>query len=250
MSRVSSLFIGVPIPVELADFRVWSKKASHTLDAHYAEHLRASGATVLLLPVPAELPDNLAELEAEAAAVVERLDGLVIAGGSDVDPRHYGAQAAPESGPFDAARDAWEIALTRAAAARQVPVLGICRGLQVINTVFGGTLIQHLPPVVGSDIHNPEKHAFVDHTINTCAGTWLRDVIGESQDVATYHHQAVERPAAGFAVSALAEDDTIEALEDLSRGIVGVQWHPEAHTDGRIFDAFMDLVKTKRAVLA
>lgn len=235
--------IGVPAPLEHATWRVWEGKA-HLLSYGYTSHLRNAGASVVLLPVTPDMGDNLA---AEAAHLVSLLDGLVLAGGSDVDPERYGAPASPKSGPFDGPRDAWESALLRAAIVAEVPVFGICRGMQLMNAVLGGTLIQHLPPHVGSDVHNPTSTAFGDHPVRTIEGTWLRDAVGEHADVATYHHQAIDRLGEDLTVSATAEDGTIEGIEDLERGLVAVQWHPEARPHEGIFKSFVRLCETRSA---
>lgn len=234
--------IGIPVPIEHATWRIWEGK-SHLLSYGYTSHLRNAGASVVLLPVT---PDMDSDLDAEAAHLVSMLDGLTLAGGSDVDPERYLTPASPKSGPFDRPRDAWESALLRAAIAAQVPVFGICRGLQMMNTVLGGTLIQHLPPQVGSDVHNPISTGFGEHPIRTLEGTWLRDAVGEYSTVATYHHQAIDRVGEGLIVSAVAEDGTIEGVEDLARGLVAVQWHPEARPYEGIFNSFVRLCVARR----
>ncbi|MDI6022703.1 gamma-glutamyl-gamma-aminobutyrate hydrolase family protein [Leucobacter sp. UT-8R-CII-1-4] len=234
--------IGIPAPIEHATWRIWEGK-SHLLSYGYTAHLRNAGASVVLLPVT---PDMDSDLDAEAAHLISMLDGLTLAGGSDVDPELYAAPASPKSGPFDRPRDAWESALLRAAIAAQVPVFGICRGLQMMNTVLGGTLIQHLPPHVGSDVHNPISTGFGEHPVRTLESTWLRDAVGEHADVATYHHQAIDRLGEGLIVSAVAEDGTIEGVEDLGRGLVAVQWHPEARPHEGIFKSFVRLCAVRR----
>ena len=234
--------IGIPAPVEHASWRVWSGTA-HLLSTSYTSHLRRAGATVIVLPVPLE---EIFNLDCEAQAIAAGLDGLVLAGGADVAPELYGQEAAPESGPFDTPRDAWESALIAACLDAGVPIFGICRGLQLLNVVLGGTLHQHLPPIVGSDVHNPTVDAFGTHGIRTEAGSWLRGAIHEEAQVATYHHQAIDVLAPGLHVTATAEDGTIEGVEDLARGVVGVQWHPEARENGGVFRSFVKLCEVRR----
>ncbi|MGJ0204378.1 gamma-glutamyl-gamma-aminobutyrate hydrolase family protein [Leucobacter sp. gxy201] len=234
--------IGIPVPLEQASWRVWEGQA-HLLSLSYTQHLQSAGATVVLIPVPTEPRQGF---EQDAADVVSRLDGLVLAGGADIDPARYGADVAPESGPFDGARDAWEAALIEAAISAGAPVFGICRGLQLLNVVLGGTLIQHLPAVVGSAIHNPARNAFGEHRVRTVEGSWLRGAIHETADVATYHHQAIDELGRGLVVTAHADDGTIEGIEDQRRGLIGVQWHPEAKAHGGVFRSFVKLCETRR----
>lgn len=229
--------IGVPVPIEHAAWRTWEGKA-HLLSYAYTAHLRNAGASIVLLPVTTDMNSDLG---LEAAHLIEGIDGLMLAGGSDVDSERYGDSPSPRSGPFDRPRDAWESALVCAAIDARVPVLGICRGLHLINTVLGGTLIQHLPPHVGSDMHNPTMTAFGTHTVRTVEGSWLREAIGAKEDVATFHHQAIDRLGEGLVASAVADDDTIEGIEDLSRGLIGVQWHPEAREHAGVFRSFLRL---------
>lgn len=239
-----NVVLAIPAPIENANWR-WLEGKAHVLMAGYSSHLQRAGASVVMLPVPEEIGDGL---EREAANIIMRVDGLVIAGGSDLDPRTYQEDPAPESGPFDTERDAWELALVRAAIDAGVPVFGICRGLQMLNVVLGGSIIQHLPPRIGgSDVHNPFTEAFGVHPVLTVAGSWVRGAIGESLDVATYHHQAVDRLGEGLSITATAEDGIVEAVEDLARGLVGVQWHPEVRDHDGVFQSFVRLCEEHRA---
>jgi gamma-glutamyl-gamma-aminobutyrate hydrolase PuuD len=230
--------IGIPAPREQAQWRSWSREA-HLLWTHYVDKLRHSGAVTVLLPVGTD-PD-LGYEEDEAAVVVSRLDGLLLAGGADVTPGLYGADPHPRSGPFDPARDAWEVALTRAALAADVPVLGICRGLQIANVALGGTLAQHLPDVIGSQEHQPVVGGFGNHRVTTEPGSWLQAAVGAELDVPTYHHQAVDVLCPGAAVTARAADGVIEAFEHLERSLIAVQWHPEVAESDDLFDHFVRL---------
>jgi gamma-glutamyl-gamma-aminobutyrate hydrolase PuuD len=168
------------------------------------------------------------------------LDGLLLAGGSDVDPELYGAQTQPETGRVDRERDARETALLREALDRDVPVLAICRGLQLMNAALGGTLVQHI-----------EGHRCLDrqevHAITTAAGSRLKSILGvDNHVVNSRHHQCVGRVASALVVTARSPDNVVEALElPGKRFVLAVQWHPEERTDGpdsKLFEAFRDAV--------
>ena len=177
----------------------------------------------------------------ENPATIAGLDGLLLAGGSDVDPAIYGALPRPETGPADRDRDNLETALLRAALAFDLPVLAICRGLQLLNVTLGGTLAQH---IVGHKC--PDKQDA--HRITIAPHSRLRSIVGVDEYVVnSRHHQCVDRVAAGLVVAARAPDGVIEALELAGkRFVLAVQWHPEDRTsgpDGRIFEAFRDALR-------
>ncbi|WAX80909.1 gamma-glutamyl-gamma-aminobutyrate hydrolase family protein [Streptomyces sp. KMM 9044] len=181
---------------------------------------RAGGLAAML---PPDAPE-------QAAATVARLDGLVVAGGADVEPVRYGAEPDPRTGPPDRARDTWELALIRAALDRRVPLLGICRGLQLLNVALGGTLVQHL------DGHRGVlPGVFGRHPVKPVPGTRYADAVPEETSVPAFHHQAVDRLGEGLVPSAYAADGTVEAVE-LPTGawVLGVQWHPEMDEDLRV----------------
>ncbi|GAA3197074.1 MULTISPECIES: gamma-glutamyl-gamma-aminobutyrate hydrolase family protein [Streptomyces] len=218
--------IGISTYLEdAARWGVWTQPAA-VLPAGYHRHVQRAGGIAALLPPDA--PEA-------AAATVARLDGLIIAGGADVAPDRYGAAADPRTGPPAPARDAWELALIEAASAAGVPLLGICRGLQLLNVARGGTLVQHL------DGHNGPPGTFARHTVTPVAGTALAAVLPEEVSVPTYHHQAVDRLGRDLAVSAYAADGTVEALEDPGARAftLAVQWHPEAGDDPRVVAALV-----------
>lgn len=240
----AKVVLAIPAPIEQANWR-WVAGKAHLLTAGYSSHLQQAGATVMMLPVPSVIRSDV---DSEAASIVAMLDGLVIAGGADVDPKYYGQEAAPEAGPFSVERDAWELALVRAAVEAGVPVLGICRGHQLLNVVLGGTIVQHLPPRIGgSGVHQPFAEAFGTHAVQTAEGSWLRGAIGEELDVATFHHQAIDMLGAGLTVTATTEDGTVEGVEDLARGLIGVQWHPEMREHVGVFEHFVGLCEERRA---
>lgn len=208
------------------------------LPAGYHRMAQRTGARAVLLP-----PD---EDPAAAADTVARLDALVTAGGPDVDPAHYGAPRAPETGPAYPERDAWEIALTREALRQRTPLLAICRGMQILNVALGGTLVQHLP---GTPAHRGEPGVFGTHKVEPVPGTLLARVLPEPVSVPTYHHQGVERLGEGLAASAHADDGTIEALElpGADSFVLAVQWHPEAGEDPRLMEALTAEARTRAA---
>ncbi|KRV50280.1 glutamine amidotransferase [Wenjunlia vitaminophila] len=201
------------------------------LPAGYAEHTQRAGGVAALLP-----PDD----PARAGETVRRLDGLVVCGGPDVAPDRYGAASTPTSGPLAPRRDAWELALIDAALDLDLPLLGVCRGMQVLNVALGGTLFQHLPDVVGNEDHGGVPGAFGSHPVDVLPGTRLDRLMPGRSAVPTHHHQAVDRVGEGLTVCARAADGTVEAVElDGARFTLGVQWHPEMGDDPRLFSALV-----------
>lgn len=198
---------------------VWELDAA-LLPVGYPRLVQRAGGLAAMLP-----PDD----PAHAAAAVARLDGLVIAGGPDVEPVRYGAEREPRTGPPARARDAWELALIDAALAAGLPLLGICRGMQLLNVALGGTLVQHI------DGHAEVVGAFGTHTVKPEPGSLYAGLVPEETSVPTYHHQAVDRLGEGLVASAYAGDGTVEAVELASGGwVLGVQWHPEMGRDVRV----------------
>jgi putative glutamine amidotransferase len=188
---------------------------------------RSGGAPVLLPPV----------LPGAAARLAAGLDGLLFSGGGDIDARRYGAEPHDRTDPPDHARDAFEFALMRVAIEAGLPFLAICRGLQVLNVARGGTLIQHLPEVVGHSRHAPEPAKMGEHAVRIEPGSRLGIALGPHALVPAAHHQAVQRLGSGLTAVAWAEDGVVEALILAGHPFgVGVQWHPEEGTDPRIFD--------------
>ncbi|MFI9394417.1 gamma-glutamyl-gamma-aminobutyrate hydrolase family protein [Streptomyces bauhiniae] len=218
--------IGVSTYLEAgARWGVWELEAA-LLPAAYPRLVSRSGGLPALLP-----PDD----PALAPEVVARLDGVVVAGGPDVDPARYGAERSPQCGPPAPKRDAWELALIEAALAAHVPLLGICRGMQLLNVALGGTLVQHL------DGHTEAVGVFGAHPVHPVPGTRYAAIQPDGTSVPTYHHQAIDRLAPGLTPSAHAADGTIEAVELPSAGgwVLGVQWHPEMGTDDRVMRALV-----------
>jgi putative glutamine amidotransferase len=218
--------IGISTYLEAgARWGVWELDAA-LLPVGYPRLVQRAGGLAAMLPPDA--PER-------AAAAVARLDGLVIAGGPDVDPVRYGAERDPRTGPAARERDTWELALIEAALAARVPLLGICRGMQLLNVALGGTLVQHL------DGHAEVVGVFGRHPVKPVPGTLYAGVVPEETSVPTYHHQSVDRLGAGLVASAYAADGTVEAVELPSAGgwVLGVQWHPEMGEDLRVMGALV-----------
>ncbi|MFF9912978.1 gamma-glutamyl-gamma-aminobutyrate hydrolase family protein [Streptomyces sp. NPDC013457] len=216
---MSKPLIGVTTYLDQARWGVWEMPAA-LLPARYPRLVQASGGLATMLP-----PDD----PSAAASVVARIDGLVVAGGADVEPVRYGAEPDPRTGPPARARDAWELALIEAALAAGTPVLGICRGMQLLNVALGGTLVQHL------DGHTEGVGVIGRHTVKPVPLTRYASLVPETTSVPTYHHQAVDRLGDGLSPSAYAEDGTVEAIElPAPTWALGVQWHPEMGDDLRV----------------
>ncbi|MEV5875972.1 gamma-glutamyl-gamma-aminobutyrate hydrolase family protein [Streptomyces sp. NPDC052101] len=218
--------IGVSTYLETgARWGVWELEAA-LLPAGYPRLVQRAGGLACMLP-----PDA----PGRAAETAARLDGLVIAGGPDVDPARYGTERDHRTGPPALARDAWELALIEAALDAGLPLLGICRGMQLLNVALGGTLTQHL------DGHVEAVGRFGGHPVKPVPGTLYAGIAPEETTVPTYHHQAVDRLGAGLVPSAHAADGTVEAIElPADRGwALGVQWHPEMGEDLRVMEALV-----------
>ncbi|NUS52370.1 MAG: gamma-glutamyl-gamma-aminobutyrate hydrolase family protein [Nocardioidaceae bacterium] len=217
--------VGLSTYREQARWGVWDQPAD-LLPTQYADAVGRAGGVPVLLP-----PQD----PADAAAVVGRLDGLVITGGADVDPARYGADPHPRTVAWRTDRDAWELALLGAADALGLPVLGICRGMQVMAVHRGGTLEQHVPDAVGHETHSPGGDAFGEVEVSTAPGSRLRSLLGDRQRVGCHHHQGV-REHPGFTAAAHADDGTLEAMEAAgARFQLAVQWHPETRADAGLF---------------
>lgn len=187
---------------------------------------RAGGIPLILPPVPIDSVPRL----------VAGMDGLVISCGPDIDPRLYGATRHERTTPPDRRRDTFDLALVRAAIDAERPFLGLCRGMHVLNVVRGGTLIQHLPEVVGHDRHAPDPVKMSVHDIQVSASSKLGQILGPNVAVPTSHHQAVQRLGTGLLAVAWADDQIVEAVELQGHPFgIGVQWHPEEGEDLRIF---------------
>jgi gamma-glutamyl-gamma-aminobutyrate hydrolase PuuD len=174
--------------------------------------------------------------------VVAGLDGVVVTGGPDVDPARYGAARHPQTGRPRPERDGWEVALCLAALARDLPLLAICRGVQVLNVAQGGTLHQHLPEVVEHSRHRVAPGHMESNAVTLASGSLTASILGTSTQGLCHHHQAIDRLGDGLRAVGRAADGTIEALEAEGKTFaVGVQWHPEDDPgDDRLFRALVD----------
>ena len=228
--------IGLLTPFTRATFGVWNQSAALLPEGYVAAVNRAGGLALLATPDPVitEEPDEL----------LDRIDGLMLTGGTDIEPAMYGAPRHPATQESQPDRDAYEIALTRRAVQRDMPVLGICRGMQVLNVAFGGTLHQHLPKAVGHEDHRPTPGSFLDsdHDVRLAPDSLAARAAGELlHPTKTHHHQGVDRIGDGLKVTGVSTlDDLVEAIEIPDRRFVlGVQWHPEADERSRVIGALV-----------
>lgn len=215
--RMRRPLIGLPTYYGRGQFGVWDRDAAFLPSVYVTAVTRAGGRVVLL---PPEDPWTLSE--------VAELDGIILTGGDDVDPALYDAQAHPRTQVPNVRRDSFETTLYRHARTANVPVFAICRGAQIVNTVHGGTLHQHLPDVDGFGAHEAEKKdEFAEVVVRTVPDTAVAGLLGTGATVRCHHHQAIDRLGAGLIVSARSDDGCIEAFETPDGSMLAVQWHPE-----------------------
>ncbi|MBB4685429.1 gamma-glutamyl-gamma-aminobutyrate hydrolase family protein [Amycolatopsis jiangsuensis] len=227
--------IGLTTYAEPAKFVVWDAEAT-VLHRVYSECVVAAGGIPVLLPPVTAAYDEL----------VARVDGLVLTGGADVDPGRYGQEPHPSTASRPE-RDVFEAGLFAAARAAGKPVLGVCRGMQVINVALGGTLAQHLPESLGSTAHQPARATFGTTSVALTPGSRAAAIFGTETKARCYHHQAVDRLGVGLVASGRAADGTIEAAELSGGFVLGVQWHPEQDTDDvRLFAALVNAAREGR----
>ncbi|MCI0687201.1 MAG: gamma-glutamyl-gamma-aminobutyrate hydrolase family protein [Sporichthyaceae bacterium] len=237
--------VGITCLSEEISWGVWQVPGTF-VPTRYTQSIDLAGGYPVLLP-------PLGSVTVGAAALCDRLDALVLAGGADIDPARYGAVAHPATGPLRPDRDRAELALLDVALSTELPVLAICRGMQVLNVACGGTLIQHLPDATGSRVHLAEPGRLGQHRVRIADGSLLAKlldgVLGVDDgwiEAASHHHQAVDRPGAGLMVTGWAEDGIIEAIEVADhRFALGVQWHPEmvgTPTDQALFAGLLAAV--------
>ncbi len=222
--------VGITSYLERAAWGVWDQPAA-LVPQLYVDAVTKSGGVPVLLPPQTGGHGRL----------LDRLDGLVLAGGPDIDPARYGAPAHPRTGAPHETRDGWEFELLRDALDQDLPVLGVCRGMQLLNVALGGDLVQHLPERVGGEEHQIAPATFNRQPVVISAGSRLGEIMGHSAKVPCYHHQAVGRLGSGLRATAWSADESVEAVELPDRSFaLGVQWHPEADpSDTRLFDAFI-----------
>ncbi len=230
--------VGITTYLTPARWGVWEMAAA-LIPYDYVRAVEEAGGRALLVP-PSE--DGVEE-------TLDAVDALVFSGGSDLDPALYGQQPHPQTDGVVVERDRAELELLQAALARDMPVLAICRGSQVLNVARGGDLVQHLPDVVGDEKHKHTPGAWADHDVEIDDGTRLGELLGgDRAPVKSHHHQGFGRLGEGLRVSAHADDGTIEALEDPdARFAVGVLWHPEAGEDRKLFEGLVREAAAYRA---
>ena len=242
LSASKSPVIGITTYRQQAKTGVWDVDAAFLHSGYIESVSRAGGIAILLPPQPAstEIADR----------VLDGVDGLVFAGGRDVNPERYDQESGEHTDQPDLRRDDWEFTLVDAALRRGLPVLFICRGAQVLNVFRGGTLFQHLPDVIGKNDYQRGEALLTEMEMTVSPGSTLESIVGATVTGMVYHHQAIDAVGSGLTVSARSADDVIEAIEidDYPFG-VAVQWHPEvtSETDGRLFDALTSAARTQRS---
>jgi len=207
----------------------------------YPDAVQRAGALALVLP-----PDEAAVDSPDL--LLDRIDGLLLAGGADVDPESYGADRQPETGVTWLERDRFELALTRRAIERRIPVLGACRGMQILNIALGGTLHQDLPGIVGTDVHRHTPGVFGDHEVRLEPGSLAARAVGEDRTlVKSHHHQGLADLGDGLIATGWStDDDLVEAVE--LRGepyVLGVLWHPEQDEASRVIASLVEAARVK-----
>ena len=233
--------IGICAAIESAQWAAWEVVVNLSPRAYSLAVQRAGGLALILPPddVVAESPDELLDM----------LDGLILAGGSDIDPASYGAKPHPETRGTRPERDRFELALGTRALERDMPVLGICRGMEMLNVIQGGTLNQHIP---GLELHRHTPGAFTDHRVRLESGSLAERVVGaELTEVKSAHHQGLDELGEGVVASGQADDGLVEAIELPGRSFaVGVLWHPEEDEQSRVVGSFVDEARDRMKAAA
>ena len=232
--------IGISAAIESAQWAAWEVVVNLSPRAYTLAVQRAGGLALILPPddAVAEAPDELLDM----------IDGLILAGGSDIDPGSYGAQPHPETRGTRPERDRFELALGTRALERDMPVLGICRGMQMLNVIQGGTLDQHL----GLELHRRAPGTWADHDVRLEAGSLAARVVGDERtEVKSAHHQGLEELGEGVVASGHADDGLVEAIELPGRSFaVGVLWHPEEDEQSRVVGSFVDEARDRMKAAA
>jgi putative glutamine amidotransferase len=228
--------IGITSYDEPVAWGAWNVDAVLVPTAYVRAVEQAGGRALVIPPTDGSNGETLAVL-----------DGLVFSGGGDIDPDTYGAEAHDETRGVNAKRDEAELALLRDALERDMPVLAVCRGSQVLNVALGGDLVQHLPELVGHDRHLHTPGEFADHDVRVEGTTRIGAILGDRAPVKSHHHQAFGRLGRNLREAAWAEDGTVEAIEDPTRRFaVGVLWHPEEGEDFALFETLVDEARRYR----
>jgi putative glutamine amidotransferase len=228
--------IGITTYLTPARWGAWELEAA-LVPADYVRGVVRAGGSPLLVP-PGASPE----------ATLAVVDALVFSGGSDLDPELYGAEAHAETAGVIRERDDFELTLMQAALERDLPMLAICRGSQMLNVALGGDIEQHVPDRVGSNLHKEVNGVFAEHDVEVVPGTRLGSLLGDRHDVKSHHHQGFGEVGDGLVVAARAPDGTVEALESPTRRFaLGVLWHPEAGDDLALFEALVAEARAYRA---
>jgi putative glutamine amidotransferase len=228
--------IGITSYAEEIRWGVWTEDAALVPLAYVRAVERAGGRPLVVPPSDDGLEETL-----------DALDGVILSGGGDLDPELYGAEPHDETDAPRAERDAAELRLLEAALDRDMPVLAICRGSQLLNVARGGDLVQHLPETVGHEQHRHEPGSFSDHDVKVEAGSRLGGLLGDRAPVKSHHHQGYGRIGSGLREVAWAEDGVVEGLEDADkRFALGVLWHPEEGEDFALFQGLVDEARRYR----
>jgi putative glutamine amidotransferase len=238
--------IGICSAVERVSWARWEAVPCNIVPRSYSDSVQAAGALALLLP-----PDD--EVAQRPDELLDVLDGLMLAGGSDVDPASYGARHHPETGATWAERDRFELALTHRAIERDIPVLGICRGMQMLNVACGGTLDQHLPDRVGHEDHRHTPGQFSDHDVRLEGGSLAARAVGaETAPVKSHHHQGLDELGEGLKATGWSTaDGIVEAVELEGKPYaLGVLWHPEQDQRSRVVGSLVEAARERRGAAA
>jgi putative glutamine amidotransferase len=228
--------IGVCAAVEKATFGVWKDEPATLLPLSYARAIHGAGGMMALLPPDRRATEDPGEL-------LDRIDALVLGGGADIDPEDQGVEAHPETIGTNPDRDRFEMALARGALERGIPLLGVCRGMQVLNVACGGTLEQHLPDRLGHDRHRPVPGSWAEHEVRIEPGSLVAKAAGTDHlTVKSHHHQGVDAVPATLTPSAWATDDeNVEAIESGDgQFVLGVLWHPEEDAKDRLIPSLVE----------
>jgi putative glutamine amidotransferase len=221
----------------------WDEVVVFTQRSYVAAAQRAGGVALVLPP-----DDGAGD---DSGPWIERLDALILAGGADIDPASYGAEPEPETSGTWPERDRFELALTRAALDRGVPILGICRGMQLLNVALGGTLVQHLPALIGHDRHRERLGTFGDHEVRLEPGSLAAHAAGDERaTVKSHHHQGPDRLGDGLVATGWSiPDEIVEAIElpDRSGYALGVLWHPEEDAESRVIESVVEAAQSRVA---
>jgi putative glutamine amidotransferase len=228
--------IGITAATETVSYGVWSEVEAFMSPASYVRAVqRAGGRPIVLPPDPEDAEDP--------SGVLDLIDALILTGGAgDVNPALYGQERHPETGPIQEERDAYELALARAVVKHEIPTLGICRGMEILNVAYGGSIEQHLPDVLGHEEHRHTPGTYADHQVRLEPGSLAARAAGaERTPVKSHHHQGIKEVGDGLRITGWAtEDEAVEALEDpRCQFVLGVLWHPEEDEESQLIKALV-----------